>query len=322
MASAIKWSDLDFMETLGEGQAGIVWLAKLKSTIRGLDKGSLVAVKTYKAWVLEQAGQFERIIRELEIGRRIVHPNLLKSLSVILDPEGKPSLVMTYYVGETLERYLERTRAEKKPADVEYSFKIVADLASAIDTLHDAGAIHRDVKPANIILGSNGPILMDLGVVKSNDFPEQTTFGAFLGTIRYAAPEYLLGDVYDEKIDIYSLGAIVYELFMGQLFLEREKHWARLIVEKSSRHAYIASFRNEQMLRQKYGDKIGSFLAIILSQTLSNDPSKRKLPLDNLAAAITNRLWEKSYHFDGQRFSGGIPKLRFNLLKRFEDATD
>ena len=233
MARSIQWHDLELIKKLGEGQAGAVWLAKLMKSFQDLPSDSFVAIKIYKSWVLEEGGQFERIIRELEIGRSVAHPKLIKTYSLIRDDKGNPALVMAYYSGETVDQYLQRLRNEKQYPDTETAFRIIGGLASVLNTLHSSGIIHRDVKPSNIILDNSDPILMDLGVIRSHDFPEQTTTGAFLGTIRYAAPEYLFGDAYDSGVDVYSLGAITYELFVGKMFLSEEKQWARLIVEKS-----------------------------------------------------------------------------------------
>jgi serine/threonine protein kinase len=67
MERAIRWSDLELIKSLGEGHAGIVYLAKLKQPFKGLPSGSFVAIKCYKNWTLEEPGQLERIIRELEV---------------------------------------------------------------------------------------------------------------------------------------------------------------------------------------------------------------------------------------------------------------
>ena len=306
MAGAIKWSDLELINKLGEGQAGEVWLAKLRCSYNALPSGSFLAVKIYKNWVLEEAGQFERIIRELEVGRRVVQPNLVRSFSIIRNTQGNPALVMAYYTGETLEEYLENMRIEKKVVDVEFAFKIIHGLASALSALHNAGAIHRDVKPANVILSSSNPILMDLGVVKSSYFPEQSTSGAFLGTIRYAAPEYLFGEEYDSRVDIYSLGAIVFELFKGELFLSGETQWARLVVAKTSN--YYGDFSNYRELKDRYGMNVGAFVSSILKLTLT-ELKNRTLTLDNLLNAVRQRLWEKPFYVDRGIFVEGEPKV-------------
>lgn len=298
MTTAIKWSDLELVRTLGEGQAGLVWLAKLKRPFEDLPSDSNVAVKCYKSWVLEEAGQFERIVRELELGRKVRHPNLVKTLSIIRDDQGNPALVMTYYSGETLESFLETARKEQKLVEVKVAFEIVARLASTLHALHKSGAIHRDVKPANIILSETGPILMDLGVVRSSDFPERTTGNAFLGTIRYAAPEYLFGDAYDSRVDVYSLGAIIYELFVGKRFLDQENQWARLIVEKS-RNQSSGIYVDYRMLTDRYGLHVANFLHPVLECALAA-ANRRIIDLWTLYAAIDMGAWKKSFSSSGK----------------------
>src|SRR5215213_2774970 len=89
MPSALKWSDLDLLQELGSGQAGIVSLARLRQPRLGMSEGEYVAVKQFKSWVLEQPGQLERVYREVETGRRIIHPNLVLMHGVILDDHGR-----------------------------------------------------------------------------------------------------------------------------------------------------------------------------------------------------------------------------------------
>jgi serine/threonine protein kinase len=305
MAKAIAWFDLELIRMLGEGQAGKVWLAKLKHPLNDIPAGSSVAIKCYKSWVLEEPGQFERIIRELELGRKIIHPNLVKTLSIIRDPEGRPALVMNYYDGETLESYLENRRNRKVHTNLDFAFTIIGNLASAISTVHQAGAIHRDVKPANIILSDGLPILMDLGVVSSKDFPEQTTSGAFLGTIRYAAPEYLFGEGYNSSIDVYALGAIAYEFFKNEPFPSKETQWARLIVEKN-KHEIRLDYRG---LERRYGLNTTEFIRFILGRTLAK-VEKRVIDLNYLSEVIRSRLWERPFYVDNDKLVEGEPKVR------------
>lgn len=304
MAKAIQWSDLEFVKVLGEGQAGQVWLTNLKRPYKEFGVGTPIAVKRYKNWVLEEPGQYERIIRELELGRRIQHPNLVRSLSIIKDPDGLPALIMAYYSGETLETYLDTSRRKQEHVNLDYAFRIVGELASAISAIHQAGAIHRDIKPANIILSNGSPILMDLGVISSKDFPEQTTSGSFLGTIRYAAPEYIFEGSCGLSVDVYALGAIAFELFGKERFFAKESQWARLIVAKSSTNEVRLDY---PALQSRAGMNVTEFVKFILEQTLAK-ADQRTIDPSDISEVIKRRVWEKPFYISNGVLMEGEPK--------------
>ena len=306
---ALAWSDLEIKNALGEGHCGIVHKAKLNRDVGGLKRGVTVAVKCYKKWLLEQPGQMERIMRELQTGRRIEHSNLVKTLALILDPTGVPVLVMSFHNGKTLESYLDKLRSRKKFLEVEKAFSIIGGIAGALAILNEDNIIHRDVKPANIIINKDRPILMDFGVVKSSDFPEQTKTGSFLGTIRYAAPEYLLGEEYDKTIDIYSLGSIIFEIFGGSRFLSQETQWARLVALKASSRNQILSF-DYKSLENRIGINSAEFIRYALSHTLVPQ-SQRTLNLSTFSEAAMNRVWNKKFYVINDDFVLGEPKVKY-----------
>ena len=225
MSNALAWSDLKILEPLGEGQAGSVSKAQVRHVAGGLPLGTLVAVKRYKSWALEQPGQMKRVFRELRVGRELRHENLVGVIGLIADGGGVPALVMRYYPGKTLQRVLEEQRGSGSPLPLEYAFSLLRGIYSGLAALHERGIRHRDIKPANVIVSDSRPVLGDFGVVESPYFAEQTTTGHFLGTIRYAAPEYLFGDPYDQAADVYSAGAIAYELLTGAEFVGDARHW-------------------------------------------------------------------------------------------------
>ena len=296
MKRAITWADLEIIKLLGEGQAGTVSLAKLKNDVGNLPAETLVAIKRYKNWVLEEPGQFERIIRELELGRKIKNVNLVETYSIIVDSKRKPTLVMRYYEGETLESYLKNLRNNKKEIDVGFSFEIVGALASALNTLHKAGAIHRDLKPANVILSNSGPVLMDLGVITSKDFPEQTHSYAFLGTIRYAAPEYLFGREYDWRVDVYGLGAIIFELFCRNLFDGKQTHWAHLIVQMAQSRELPLSYDE---LQSKFGLNVTEFIKFLIDRMLGS-LKQRNIDLAAISSIVNERIWERPFYLNSK----------------------
>ena len=234
MAHPLAWRDLEMQDRLGEGHSGTVFSARLLNDVGGVPAGTTLAVKRYKPWVLDEPGQLERIFREVEVGRKVRHPSLVDVLGAVLDPRGQPALVMRSYEGPTLETVLSEQRRRGQVYPGEEALLILRGIAAGIVELHSHGVIHRDLKPANVILTGNGPVVADFGVVRSRDFVEQTTTGAFLGTVRYAAPEYLFGDEYDSKIDVYSFGAIAYEILLGRQHYAKYRHWARIVAAKLS----------------------------------------------------------------------------------------
>ena len=230
--SRLAWTHLELLEALGEGHSGVVFRARLRKATADLAEGTFVAVKRYKSWVMEEHGQLDRIFGEVDVGRRVTHPNVAQVFGGILDDAGRPALVMQYCEGQTLETALHEC-AEFERMSLEDRFSILSGIAGGIAALHDCGIIHRDVKPANIILTAGGPVLTDFGVVKSSSFAQQTTAGAFLGTIRYAAPEYIFGEDSDRRLDVYGFGGIAYEVLTGRELYGSERHWARLVAAKA-----------------------------------------------------------------------------------------
>src|SRR6185503_3171295 len=148
---------------------------------------------------------------------------------------------------------------------------------------------------------------MDLGVVFSEAFPEQTTAGSFLGTVRYAAPEYLFGENYDSRVDIYGFGAIVSELFTGEVFLKERLNWAQLVVEKSQK--VIQHSCDFKEMQGRLGVNITEFVRSVLDSSLSWRPDLRTLCLQDLSKALENKLWKQSCYFEKGRFIRGLPRL-------------
>jgi serine/threonine-protein kinase len=190
---AITWDDLELGERLGTGHSGSVFRARLRRRAYDLEAGTSVAVKTYKAWVLEEPGFIERLFREVSIGRSISNAHVLRVHGAVVSQDGRPALVMALHEGTTLELELKRRRDTNDPFSFHEAVKTLLEIALGLEALHRGGITHRDIKPANILVGASGAVIAAFGVVKSSSMPEQTTTGAFLGTIRYAAPEYLFG---------------------------------------------------------------------------------------------------------------------------------
>ena len=262
-----------------------------------LTAGSSVAVKMYKPWVLREAGQLERIFRELEIGRTVRHPNVVHIVAALFDDTNKPALVMRYYDGETLQEYLTRHRKSVSPIPLTNALKLLGQIADGVAALHSRDVIHRDIKPANVILCDGVPILADLGVVRSSNMPEQTSTGAFLGTIRYAAPEYLMGEKYDRRVDLYSVGTIAYELFWNREFFERQQHWAKLVAAKAAADKIVGVAMLDDLAKRS-DLCTARFCAEIVGHTLCAEED-RDLDLVSLGGATETELWRSEFHMEG-----------------------
>lgn len=313
MAHSLRWSDLQLKTPIGEGHSATVWLATLARSYSGLPKESPVAVKRYKRWVLDESGQFERIYRQREVAALVQHPHLVRTFGLVADPEGLPALVMEYVPGETLAERRTRLGVEKNMFTAAQALSLVGEIAGALAALHDAGFVHRDVKPANIILGPSGAVLADMGVISSGHLVDATTTGAFLGTIRYAAPEYLFGGSFDYRSDFFSLGAVAFELFFGIDFYHGFDQWATLIGARyidRNRESHPPLYLPDmyKLLSLRFTINGAEAMRYILQATLTT-PSERRIDLRGLADASKEAFWENAFHIDEGTVIRGEPDL-------------
>jgi eukaryotic-like serine/threonine-protein kinase len=141
------------------------------------------------------------------------HPNLVSIFDIVSTDDGEDVIVMEYVEGENL---ADRLRRGDKPS-VREALAMLDGVAAALDAIHARGIIHRDVKPANVLLGADGVVkLADLGIAAVPDGTQITTGESVLGTFRYMAPEQLEGAGTSSAIDVYALAAVAFELLSGE----------------------------------------------------------------------------------------------------------
>jgi serine/threonine protein phosphatase PrpC len=178
------------------------------------ETGKAVALKIPHLQIESDVAGFERFRREEEIGLKLDHPYILKILPV--KKKSRPYIVMEYLEGQTLNDLLNRVRPLPEPD----AAKIASRICEALDYLHKNEVVHRDLKPQNIMLCNDGSIrIMDFGIAKSLA-SRRLTFVGFtpaMGTPDYMAPEQVKGSRGDHRTDIYSLGAILYEMTTGEV---------------------------------------------------------------------------------------------------------
>jgi serine/threonine-protein kinase len=186
-----------------------------------LKTGRVVALKVPLLKLESDPAFYSRFEREEEIGRSLDHPGILKIMAIDPKERSRPYLVMEYLQGETLDEVMQRSR----PMPEAEALPIVSRICDALDYLHQHQVVHRDLKPQNIMLCNDGSLrIMDFGIAKAAT-SKRITFGGFsptLGTPDYMAPEQVKGQRGDERTDIYSLGAILYEMLTGRLPFEGE----------------------------------------------------------------------------------------------------
>jgi serine/threonine-protein kinase len=179
-----------------------------------LPNGKTVAIKIPFMQFESDPAAFSRFEREEEIGRSLSHPYLLQFIPV--EKKGRPYIVMEYLEGRTLEQLLQ----EIHPLPVPDALRIASRVAEALQYMHEHQVIHRDLKPQNIMLCNDGSVrIMDFGIARSAEARKITFAGlsGTMGTPDYMAPEQVRGKRGDERTDLYSLGAILYEMLTGKV---------------------------------------------------------------------------------------------------------
>lgn len=203
-----KFGRYEVTKELGSGAMGVVYLA------HDPDIGRDVAIKTIKRTLdlpsPKRAEYLERFKREAKAaGKLSDNPHIVPVFDVGLEGD-LPYIVMAYVKGESLDRHRRRHRLEEPALD-----KLVGDICSALGHAHKNGTIHRDVKPANILVTERGAMLTDFGIARL-DGSELTRAGTFLGSPSYMSPEQVRGGELTAASDLFSLAVITYLLLTDE----------------------------------------------------------------------------------------------------------
>jgi tetratricopeptide (TPR) repeat protein len=195
----------EIRERLGAGGMGVVYQAWDRRLNR------LVALKFLAPWLTADATAGSRLVAEARATSALDHPNIAVVHEVGETESGRLYIVMGHYAGETLKERLRRGSLA-----VPEAIAISSQLAAALAAAHRAGIIHRDVKPSNVLITTEGVAkLLDFGIAKVMG-SDLTREGSRLGTAGYMSPEQTRGDAVDERTDVWSLGVLLYEMLTGR----------------------------------------------------------------------------------------------------------
>lgn len=197
------------VEKIGEGGMGVVYLAV--DTALGRE----VALKTLRFDPRidrsDETGARARFAREASWAGRSSHPNVVRIFEQG-EEDGRPYITMERLEGEDLKAKLERGA----PLPIEERLRIVVEVGKGLEHAHQQGIVHRDVKPGNIFVCTSGDVkVLDFGLAHTAQ-SRLTRVGQILGTPFYMSPEQILGMPVDARADVFSLGAVLYELVTGQ----------------------------------------------------------------------------------------------------------
>jgi CHASE2 domain-containing sensor protein/tRNA A-37 threonylcarbamoyl transferase component Bud32 len=255
---------------LGKGSMGLVYKAQDPKINR------LVAIKTIRF-----SDEFdedvihdikERFFREAEIAGKLSHPSIV-TIHDVGDDRDLTYMAMEYLEGEDLDNFIKR----RKLPPIRRVLDIVREIAEALNFAHNMDVIHRDVKPANVMLLQNGHVkVTDFGIAKAIS-SSRTKTGVILGTPNYMSPEQIMGQKINSKSDIFSLGVLFYQLLTGELPFHGDNLSGLLYQITQVKHPSPRS----------YNPKIPKVCEQILEKALAKDPNKRFKSAGDMAHIIS-----------------------------------
>jgi tetratricopeptide (TPR) repeat protein/tRNA A-37 threonylcarbamoyl transferase component Bud32 len=198
------------VEKLGEGGMATVYQA------RDLKVDRRVALKFTSASVLTSPEARDRFRNEARATSRLNHPNIA-TLYDVEEFEGEPFLVLEYLSGGSLQDFVQKYKAAGQRIEVEQVVAIALGIAEGLAHAHRNGIVHRDIKPANILFSADGlPKITDFGISKFREAGDLTQTGRVMGTAGYMSPEQAQGEDADPRSDLFSFGAVLFEMLTGE----------------------------------------------------------------------------------------------------------
>lgn len=246
---------------LGSGGVGHVYRAE------DTRSGAIVALKVLRDERLASPRELERFRREADVARRIDHPNCARLVDAG-ETDGRPYLAYEIVEGRGLDEILGELRREGRRMSARTALDYAQQIASALEALHDAGWVHRDVKPSNVRITDAGrAVLLDFGLATSAAMETLTRTGEFAGSLPYSPPEQIRGGAreLDARADVYALAATLYECVTG----------LPVFTGASLEQVVLSVVRDEPLPASRIDPTLPRSIDLVLSKALQKDPRDR-----------------------------------------------
>jgi eukaryotic-like serine/threonine-protein kinase len=292
----LRFGRYEIVGKLGEGAMGVVHRA------RDTALGRVVALKMLSADLGEDDEIVKRFRREAEAIGRLSHPHIV-TVYDLGESEGHAFLAMELLEGEDLRTLIDRAGEIPLPDRV----RILAEISEGLGYAHTRQVVHRDVKPANIMVTTSGQVkLLDFGLARLTTHETITGRGVILGTPDYMSPEQAMGKPVDQRSDVFSAGAVFYELLTGQKpFSGRTLHSVLF---------QIISEEPDPILT--LNPDVPARLALVAHRMLEKEPEKRYQSMDEVAA----ELWAIHGALRRSRSRSAMPPREDRLAAISEEA--
>jgi serine/threonine-protein kinase len=297
---------------LAAGGAGTVYLARLQG-IAGFER--LFAIKALHKHLAKQPAVVEMLLKEARLTSQIQHPHVVDTVELGATDDGDHFLVMAYVEGVSLDDLLEHPRLDAINR-VRLGIAILLDAMSGLDAAHRAvdattgeplGIVHRDVSPANILIGMDGiGRVADFGIASARAHSTVSQPELLRGTPRYMAPEQVAGSTVDQRADVFALGAVLWEVITGEPLFDSRTSVDHILSQVLRSTIPPPSDRNS---------RIPAELDAVCARALQRDASERFQTVAELRDALANVA-------DAARLIGTPSELMAELERLFGDRIE
>lgn len=298
----------EVVKCLGTGSMGLVYACRHRE-----QAGNLVAVKVLFPEVAQDKVAAARFRNEIFASYGVDHPNVVRAYEYLRDGD-LIAYTMEFVGGGDLADRLSKWR--DNPLPVPESIRLLWQMASGVQAIHDSGIIHRDLKPENILLTTDGQVkIADFGIARTGFGPKLTEHGGVVGTIDYVSPEYMLNSQVDWRSDIYALGILTYEMLTGDSPFRADSVYATM-TKRLKMDAAPPSTHNSEVPAE---------LDSIVLKALAREPEMRYQAASELQADLMPLMERYGVKVDtpiARKRKKTEDKLGFSVPQAFEPAQE